>query len=414
MRLLNTTTLKLHEFFDAEIPQYAILSHTWGAEEVTFQEMTDVFDEDGCQCGKATRRAKLLAKSGYEKILACCRLATRDDLQYAWIDTCCIDKRSSAELSEAINSMWLWYERSVICYVYLQDVESQDVQSADNFERELTRCRWITRGWCLQELLAPRNVLFLAHDWTALGFKTYLFFSRWSERYSQLPIYTTSISRTTGIPEAALSICKRRHYSIAQRMSWAADRQTTRREDMAYCLIGLFDINMPLLYGERHRAFIRLQEELIRSQADHSILVFETAAVDGGLAWALASSPTKFKRFGNIRKPENDTFPYRMTNSGLEITLDVGLWHDQLGCIALLNCWDSNWNQMILRLSGDASVPIESETALSVCRAAVNRNTPMFLSPASIQEFKKNGSVRRQKLLIAREPKSWLDWPIFP
>ena len=210
MRLLHTSTLRLHEFSNTDSVNYAILSHTWGAEEVTFQELTDLFDEDGCQCGKTNRRAKILAKAGYEKILACCRQADHDNLEYLWIDTCCIDKSSSAELSEAINSMWKWYNRSRVCYVYLQDVEFQAVQSPDDFAKALAKCRWITRGWCLQELLAPLNVVFLARDWSALGLKCKLSpfpFPGYDvpRRHLNLPRFTMQISSVTDIPEDVLA-----------------------------------------------------------------------------------------------------------------------------------------------------------------------------------------------------------------
>lgn len=107
MRLLDTSSFELREFWDNEIPLYAILSHTWEKEEVSFQDM---------QSSRAT------TKAGYAKILGSCKQATLDGLKYIWIDTCCIDKSSSAELTEAINLMYRWYKNAHVCYAYLSDV----------------------------------------------------------------------------------------------------------------------------------------------------------------------------------------------------------------------------------------------------------------------------------------------------
>jgi hypothetical protein len=139
MRLLRAADLKLCESRDDEIPKYAILSHTWGAEEVTLRDMQNVCAKD------------LL---GYKKLELCCQQAVRDDVRYAWVDTCCIDKSSSAELSEAINSMYQWYQAAHVCYAYLEDVP------ADGQPSDMPRSRWFTRGWTLQELIAPQRVIF--------------------------------------------------------------------------------------------------------------------------------------------------------------------------------------------------------------------------------------------------------------
>lgn len=149
MRLLNTKTIKLSEFFDADIPKYAILSHTWGKNEVTFQDLD---------------RARAKGSKAYSKIACCCVIASSRGYQWVWVDTCCIDKSSSAELSEAINSMFRWYENSGECYAYLEDVSIDDM---DQFGSS----RWFTRGWTLQELLAPRKLYFYDKRWTTLGSK---------------------------------------------------------------------------------------------------------------------------------------------------------------------------------------------------------------------------------------------------
>lgn len=142
MRLLNTSTLKLEDFFD-DIPNYAILSHRWEHEEVSYHDF----------------QADCIDLAGYSKIVGCCKQPGLDGFDYAWIDSCCIDKSSSAELSEAINSMFLWYSDSQTCYAYLSDVPSfADDHSAEN--SAFRTSKWFGRGWTLQELLAPEIVVF--------------------------------------------------------------------------------------------------------------------------------------------------------------------------------------------------------------------------------------------------------------
>src|SRR5436190_6493763 len=229
MRLLNVNTLSLEMFNGRHFPRYAILSHTWReGEEVTFEEL-------------GTESAKL--KLGYAKITQSCRIAAQREFRYIWIDTCCIDKRNSAELSEAINSMFEWYRRSVVCYAYLEDVDLD----GSNF----ANAKWFTRGWTLQELVAPHKVVFYSRYWTTLGDKRNL---------------SSKISQITGIDKLILEHDKDlQDVSVARRMSWASRRSTTRIEDEAYCLLGIFNVNMPLLYGEGDRAFLRLQEEIVKS-----------------------------------------------------------------------------------------------------------------------------------------------------
>ncbi|PMD57602.1 HET-domain-containing protein, partial [Hyaloscypha bicolor E] len=241
MRLLNVFTMKLEEYFGSQIPGYDILSHCWGTEEITFGDIN----------GSTWRE-----KDGALKIVNAsfqCRSRANHQRRYIWIDTCCIDKSSSAELSEAINSMYNWYKRSVVCFAYLGDVD-KDV------EDEIRKSRWFTRGWTLQELVAPKEVIFFDKNWNYLGDKNTL---------------STLLSQITTIPEAVLANPPRhRSCSLARKMSWAAGRETTREEDIAYCLLGLFEVNMPLLYGEGARAFIRLQEEIIKETDDQSLFAW--------------------------------------------------------------------------------------------------------------------------------------------
>jgi Heterokaryon incompatibility protein (HET) len=228
---------------DDMIPRYAILSHTWGAdtEEVSFKDMID---------------GTGISKPGYNKIRFCGEQARRDGLQYFWVDTCCIDKSSSTELQEAINSMFRWYRNADKCYVYLTDVSRPTLGADDKpsqlpWESSFRKSRWFTRGWTLQELVAPVLVEFFSKDGERLGDRRSL------ERH---------IHEVTGIPVKALQGSPLSDFSIPERMLWAESRDTTRKEDRAYSLLGIFDIHMPLIYGEgREKAFKRLREEIYRA-----------------------------------------------------------------------------------------------------------------------------------------------------
>ncbi|KAI1646702.1 HET-domain-containing protein [Daldinia loculata] len=293
MRLIDVNTFELKEFFSEKAPPYAILSHTWkGDTEVTFQEW---------ECAAVDDAVK--QKEGYAKIMGACCRARADDLQYLWCDTNCIDKSSSAELSEAINSMFTWYRDSTVCYTYLYDVQAE----TDTF----TKSRWFTRGWTLQELLAPSKVLFFDRHWTVLGDR------------SELAGVVSDITRIhIGALRDRSTIYD---YSIAQRMSWAANRQTSRQEDIAYCLLGIFNINMPLLYGEGQNAFSRLQREIVEVSNDHSILAWDWWHSDTRPPLsALAPSPAEFRFCGSIvQNHKYDRNPYSITNLGISMNLTL-------------------------------------------------------------------------------------------
>jgi hypothetical protein len=228
-------------------PAYAILSHTWGEDdqEVTFQDLTE-------RSGKS--------KAGYQKIRFCGEQAARDGLRYFWVDTCCIKKSDAAELQKSINSMFRWYKNAVKCYVYLSDVsipnDKAKSQSKIDFESAFRTAKWFTRGWTLQELLAPSSVEFFSADYKRLGDRLSL------ERL---------IHQSTGIPVEALQEYDPTKFSIQERVSWAAKRETKHEEDMAYSLLGIFGIFLPLIYGEgRENAFSRLHEEVERASKGRS------------------------------------------------------------------------------------------------------------------------------------------------
>lgn len=236
MRLLEVVDngkLGFTEFTRDFIPDYAILSHTWGADEdeISYKDM---------QQGSAAY------KSGYRKLEFCRDQVKKDDLRYFWIDTCCIDRSSSAELGEAINSMFRWYQNAIKCYVYLTDVSA--VGTEDDKTSQLRKSRWFTRGWTLQELIAPKYVEFFSEEQSLLGDK------------KKLEPLLTDI---TGISVYALRGDPLFQFSIDERTSWMKKRSTKRGEDMAYSLLGIFDINMPAIYGEGERsAMRRLREEI--------------------------------------------------------------------------------------------------------------------------------------------------------
>lgn len=243
LQCLQSGGFELTSFDDEDPPPYAILSHTWNdGQEVTYNELlagTGIY------------------KSGYAKLRFCGERAAADGLDYFWVDTCCIDKATSDELSMAINSMFRWYQRADKCYVYLADVSvSDEVDSAEayhiSWENSFRHSRWFTRGWTLQELLAPASVEFFSHEGKRLGSRISL---------------EEEIREITRIPTDALRGRKLGEFSIKDRMSWAARRITTKKEDKVYCLLGIFGVHLPLIYGEgEEHATLRLQEEIHKRQ----------------------------------------------------------------------------------------------------------------------------------------------------
>ncbi|KAL8670607.1 MAG: hypothetical protein Q9168_004869 [Polycauliona sp. 1 TL-2023] len=264
MRLLDTITLEFVDIVRPEAERYAILSHTWGKEEVSLQTL---------------HKPESKQLQGYKKVEDCCALAQSEGFWYVWIDTCCIDKTSSAELSEAINSMYNWYLGATQCYVYLSDIGIDSKET-------MSRSRWFTRGWTLQELLASNSICFYDQQWRFIGSKESLL---------------TSISLISDIEEKYLEDTGNAQFaSVAARMSWAATRETSRPEDEAYCLMGLFNVNMPLLYGEgRSKAFRRLQEEIVKISEDESLFAWHHPkhSVFSGL---FAPYPAAFRGCGDI------------------------------------------------------------------------------------------------------------------
>ncbi|KAK4197146.1 heterokaryon incompatibility protein-domain-containing protein [Triangularia verruculosa] len=300
MRLINASSLQLEWFMDHEqAPPYAILSHTWGDGEVTLQDFT------------SADRSAARSLAGFAKIELTCHQALKDGLSHAWVDTCCIDKTSSAELSEAINSMYEWYKHSAICYAFLEDLSADEpLTSGDDTScTGFTKCRWFSRGWTLQELIAPETVQFYDADWNLRGTKASL---------AHLLTAITRIEESVLRGETDIFTLP-----VASRMAWAADRVTSRVEDIAYSLLGIFSVNMAMLYGEGRRAFIRLQEEILRESNDTSIFAWKAT---GGsktqrLRGILAESPSEFAYAVGIKMTSDPRFDneFAITNKGVRV-----------------------------------------------------------------------------------------------
>lgn len=266
MRLLtldNHGKLSLTEDLLNNIPPYAILSHTWGADrdEVTFDDLQNGLGKN---------------KDGYTKIQFCGTQARKDKINYFWVDTCCINKANHSELSEAINSMFRWYHDAVRCYVYLPDVLAyncdNDSQSQRTWEPAFRKSRWFTRGWTLQELLAPKSVEFFSREVQLLGDRK---------------ILEGLIHEITDIPITALQGGTLSGFSVDERLRWAANRDTKRKEDRAYCLLGIFNVFMLLIYGEEDYAFVRgrkryNQQYIVRVRASHALLSRRAKESTGG------------------------------------------------------------------------------------------------------------------------------------
>jgi hypothetical protein len=315
MRLLNTTTLRVEQakrdIVAHERPpfDYAILSHTWGEDEVIFQDMQAEVPKDNPR---------------FSKIVKSCELAKQDGYEYIWIDTCCIDKSSSAELSEAINAMYLWYSKATICYTYLSDVDPRDSEDLELVSSSFRKSRWFTRGWTLQELIAPKRMVFLSKDWNKLGNK---------HDFLRLLSYITDIDHQVLQNVRPLS-----NISVARKMSWAAKRTTTRVEDRAYSLLGIFDVNMPLLYGEGLKSFTRLQEEIIKKTDDESLFAHNTLYPSFGFPYGslLAETPDCFLNSGNVLLHDKDWRLHKAPEQGVEalsLVTNKGLLVHSFGCL---------------------------------------------------------------------------------
>ena len=305
MRFLETSDMQFVHVPDSEIHhdknQYAILSHRWGADE-------DEISFEDIQLSRDISR-----KKGLSELKGFCKLALSEGC-YGWADTCCINKGNSSELEEAINSMYRWYVGSKICIAYLEDVP----------QRQLLSSSWFDRGWTLQELIGPKKMIFCNHDWGIIGTKIELI---------------AELSHKTKIPDSVLRhAAKPSACSVARRMSWAAERTTTRVEDRAYSLMGLFDVYMPMIYGEREMAFIRFQQHITQKSKDESIFAWCTD-FPGNLktySGLFAPSPSAYIHCSEIIQTRGSG-GFSEVNGELSIPLQIAP-HSMETYSALLHC----------------------------------------------------------------------------
>lgn len=353
MRLLKTgpfvsgqlSTLELHEF-RGQKERYALLSHTWSAlanDEILFADLlahcdAEIRKSQGYISVNLDVEQSLRQKAGWAKLAFALEQAGEDGKDWLWVDTACIDRSSSAELGEAINSAYEWCQESAICYAFLADVSLEDWHGMKYGKDKKLRSIWCTRGWTLTELLAPGHVVFYSMEWIRLGDKHEL-----SSFLSAATNIDVSILEDSNLVEAQ---------SIAKRMSWAAKRETTLPEDRAYSLMGLMGVNMPVLYGEgEKKAFIRLQQEIIKDCDDPSIFAWKDLEVGNGPHGLLADSPRAFADSAKYyRDPYEEQQPFGMTNKGLGISLQMMPDAESGIYVAALQCPDPNKKNRFLAI----------------------------------------------------------------
>ncbi|KAL9005321.1 MAG: hypothetical protein Q9188_001912 [Gyalolechia gomerana] len=367
MKLISTETFHISEHSDNQTPKYAILSHRWESNEASFTD----FRKDAEQNFQKTATQ---SHQGFVKIRRCCDLALTHGFRWVWIDTCCINKESSSELTEAINSMYDWYRKAETCYVYLADV-GWKADTAEMQQASMSRFRqssWFTRGWTLQELLAPAKVHFYDQDWRFIGTKDEL--AQEVSGITQIDIQFLLPDRQDDLEKPCTSAldCRghsapvkywsggRKEPSIATRMSWASRRHTSRIEDMAYCLLGIFNVNMPLLYGERQKAFTRLQREIIKNSNDDSIFAWATDSYGTGV---LARWPSDFAQSRYVYEQApiiTHRRPYSMTNQGLSLPMTYGTWDPKTEILDVVLdcgvCGTQGFRNIVLRLKRSGKV----------------------------------------------------------
>ena len=290
-------------------------------------------------------KSKIRQCDGYRKILQSCEKAKKDGYKWLWVDTCCIDKRSSAELSEAINSMYRWYENSGICYAYLHDIPDSSFPMAGDAERypqSIGWPEWFSHGWTLQEMIAPKDVQFFNRDWHPIGDKRTL---------------SRILQDITGVPQDILKEgLSSNHPCIAQIMSWAASQKTTRMEDRAYSLMGLLDVNMPMLYGEGKKAFHHLQLEIIQTLNDQSIFAWDCNKFERLTVWTgsiLADDPSFFRGCDEMELMNRDKFIKSLEKRIPEEEFPL-IEDDRFGTFPLTNCGIQIWLFLRLLVGSDS------------------------------------------------------------
>ncbi|KAI3319761.1 HET-domain-containing protein [Xylariaceae sp. AK1471] len=347
MHLLDTTTYELRSDLQSNFRQegYAILSHRWVGQEITFDQLKG--EIAGLCSGTKPERTPQV-----NKVRGAVDIARNLGIKWIWIDSCCIDRTNAVEQTESINSMFKWYRDAKVCITYLSDVRKHephvDTPAPDAFDSVERKgpSMWFSRGWTLQELLAPPDLRFYDRDWNFIGTKTTL---------------AHLLERTTGIDAHYLT--GKRHFAtacIAAKMSWMAGRMTTRVEDTAYSMLGIFNINMTIQYGEGSRAFMRLQQVLLSTSKDESLFAWRMPEPDAGtkftcgtsqeIAWEagewglLAPSPDWFRDSGYVTtaRPPNIERPlkgFEMTPDGIVASIPgvaTREWEDLIMCLGVI------------------------------------------------------------------------------
>ncbi|KAK7996435.1 hypothetical protein PG989_004475 [Apiospora arundinis] len=367
MRLLNTNTLTLKFFLGENKPQYAILSHTWGNDEILFEDVSS-----GGLSQLAEESPWSQEKESLAKVLGSCQLASRKGYDWIWIDTCCIDKSSSAELSEAINSMFRWYEKSAICYAYLSDVYGQ-VSG-----QEMSCSRWFSRGWTLQELIAPPNVEFFSAFWEFVGDRNsksvqiaefsgiddFILRHGHHRRCAYIrDAKSDHVTKDLGEegPTANHTNYRNDHLAYGEISHTTSEQSSTKCDCNGGTYVGvpnlttllartrLFDVNMPLIYGEGSKAFSRLLREIAQISDDQSILTWQSP-VDRHLQ--SPSSPECYP-INSIFPASQWTFAHQTTKTNSLATsnnlqVDIMVCSDFVkfsgrisltgGCLGILDC----------------------------------------------------------------------------
>ncbi|KAI8630437.1 heterokaryon incompatibility protein-domain-containing protein [Xylariaceae sp. FL1651] len=356
MRLLHVHSLVIREIPRHNVPPYAILSHTWGEEEVSFQNLVE-------------HKAEASALRGYKKIMGCCKQASLDGFEYVWIDTCCIDKRSSSEVSEAINSMFRWYQNASLCYAYLEDVN------------------YFSNIQTLQELIAPPLVIFYSTEWSPIGTRDAL---------------KDTITRATHIDSRAFYPGNLNRSSVAQKMSWASNRTTQKLED------------------EAENAFRRLQEEIVKQSDDETIFAWYTPWQNGSL---LAASPSGFESSGSIerfKEPDNtrNGSPYTITNKGIQISLPM-IYRQSLGPPVVFLDRQKPYNETFIQehplailnchVEGDQSSYVAVFLSEHGSTGTYSRKADVGLVSIPTDYITKRAAVR-QILVRAGQPESSISW----
>ncbi|KAF4913378.1 Vegetative incompatibility protein HET-E-1 [Colletotrichum fructicola] len=357
MIFLRTDTVELTKHIsEYDPPLYAVLSHTWGPEEVMYEDLVG-------------DRSKAVAKAGFTKIREACRIAFEEyHLEYLWTDTCCTDRKNEAELNASINSSFRRFRSAALCIAYLSDFD-YDPSSAhpkvDNSQlpyQLLRQSRWFTRSWTIQELIAPVRLLFYSRQW---------------ELFQERSQLVQLLYHITGIDPYALVGGDPAKIPVARRMYWAASRNATRLEDLAYSLHGLFDVEVAPNYGEGDtNAFIRLQEAILEKAKDPTIFAWrddwseeyftwekcEELIHSGRLRDYLAKSPAYFSHVGH-------SFPASMTRN------DDGYPGTD---IEDLNSDDDDWETSSVASFESSTTPVGSSASVPV-RSGLNKAIAFLL-----------------------------------